>query len=102
MFSYVVSQCFTFVSLGIEKKVQDLTESLETTQSELNTLKTRSDGQMAANSTLRVQGNDLKCVWMAINSTAEKTSNLSKKVTWFLIDLLNYQFNVVAGEVIMK
>ena len=92
MFSHVVSQCFTFVSLGIEKKVQDLTERLETTQRELKILKTQLDGQMAANSTLRVQENDLKYVWMTINSTAEKTSNLSNKVTWLVIGLLNYQF----------
>ena len=92
MFSHLVSQSLTFVSLGIEKKVQDLTERLETTQRELKTLKTQFDGQMAANSTLRVQENDLKYVWMAINSTAEKTSNLSSKVMWLLIDLLDYQF----------
>ena len=71
--------------------MQDLTECLETTQRELKTLKIQLDGQMAANSTLRFQDNDLKYVWMAIklNSSAEKTSNLSNKVTWLVIDLLN-------------
>ena len=82
--------------------MQDLTESLETTQRDLKSLKTQLDGQLAAKSTRYVQENDLKYVWMAINSTAEKTSNLSSKVTWFVIDLLNYQFDVVAGEVNMK
>lgn len=91
--SHFVSQCFTFVSLGIEKKIQDLTERLETTQRELKTLKTQFDGQEAANSTFCVRENDLKYLWMAVNSTAEKTSNLSSKVTWLLIDLLDhYQF----------
>ena len=92
------------MSLGIEKKVEDLTGHLETTQRELRTFtKTQLDGQLAANSTRHVQENDLKFVWMAINSTAEKISNLSSKVLmWLLIDLLNYQFDVIAGEVNMK
>ena len=53
-----------------EKKVQYLTDRLESSQLELKTLKSLFDGQ-------------LKDLWMVVNVTSKKTSNLANKVNFF-------------------
>ena len=63
-------------------KVQGLTERLNSTVRELKTLKSSVD-HMAKNPT-KAQADELKNLWMVINSTGDKTSELSSKVIYLI------------------
>jgi len=67
-----------------EKKLKNLTDHLESIQRELKSLRVQLSGQMTGlwkttNSTT-VQLNKLESVWVVVNATAEKTSNLTHKI----------------------
>lgn len=62
--------------------MQGLTERLKGTVKELTSLKSDFD-QMGKNST-KVQVTALQNLWMAINSTADKASELTSKVTYLM------------------
>ena len=67
-----------------ENKIKNLTDRLESTQHELQSLEGKFASQMAAlwitTNSSTVQLNRLKNVWITVNTTAEKTSNLTSKV----------------------
>ena len=67
-----------------DNRIKNLTYRLKSTQDELKSLKDQLATQMVAlwNTTISttVQLNRLKGVWIAVNTTAEKTSNLTAKV----------------------
>ena len=67
-----------------ENTIKNLTDRLESTHRELQLLKDKFSDQMAAlwirTNFTTGQLNRLKIVWVTVNTTAEKTSNLTAKV----------------------